>query len=335
MVLRYSTASLKNRVKGRSIDTPKKHCVSRSLAGVVALDEPQLLEFQRPPHLADYFVLSPFVVRSERGYEMLLRMVNPSDDAAEKVSRIYYASSSDGIAFDVGPEVIAPGASDDIDGAGCEDPTIVGTAGAYSVFYSGYNGVNNSTSMLRASGESLTDLTKNGLVFQPDSVHRNTKEAAVVPTPNGFRMFFEYAQGGASLIGVADAARIEGPWTFGVSPLAPRPNDFDSWHLSPSSAIRCSDGTHILFYNGASKEAAWRIGYAVLDQTGTMALDRPAAPIIEPFDLAGDDTNIAFAASAIVENAKNAYVYYSVADRRPCRVNVSFEGELCSSNQFV
>jgi beta-1,2-mannobiose phosphorylase / 1,2-beta-oligomannan phosphorylase len=300
--------------------------VSRRHADVVAPDEPQLLEFRRPPDLADYFVLSPYVVRSERGYEMLLRMVNPSDDAAEKVSRIYYASSSDGIAFDVGPEVIAPGLRDELDGAGCEDPTIVWTAGAYAVFYSGYNAVSNSTSMLRAVGTSLTDLTKKGLVFQPDAVHRNTKEAAVIPTPNGFRIFFEYAQGGASLIGVADAPRIEGPWAFDVSPFVPRPSDFDSWHLSPSSAIRCSDGTHVLFYNGASKEAAWRIGYAVLDETGTILLDRPDEPLIEPFGLMGDDTNIAFAASAVVENAKNACVYYSIADRRPCRVNVSIEG---------
>jgi predicted GH43/DUF377 family glycosyl hydrolase len=167
--------------------------------------EPQLLEFRRPPDLADFFVLSPYVVRSERRYEMLLRLVNPSDDPTMKVSRIYHASSIDGIAFDVGPEVIAAGDWDDSDGAGCEDPTVVGNAGAYSVFYSGYNAVHNSTSMLRATGKSLTGLTKTGVVFPPDAAHRNTKEAALVRAPNGFRMFFEYARAGASLIGVADA----------------------------------------------------------------------------------------------------------------------------------
>jgi predicted GH43/DUF377 family glycosyl hydrolase len=293
---------------------------------VRATGEPQSLEFRRPRAIADFFVLSPFVVRSEQGYEMLLRLVNPSVDPTKKVSRIHHASSSDGIAFDVGPQVIAPGDWDDPDGAGCEDPTVVGHDGTCSVFYSGYNAVHNSTSMLRAAGPSLTNLTKTGSVFQPDSVHRNTKEAAPVKTPNGFRMFFEYAQGGASLIGVADAPRIEGPWKFGNSPLVPRPNGFDSWHLSPSSAIRCSDGTHILFYNGASKEAVWRIGYALLDQSGTIVLDRPEKPIIEPFGLTGDDTNIAFAASAAVEDAKNAWVYYSIADRRPYRINVSIAG---------
>jgi predicted GH43/DUF377 family glycosyl hydrolase len=288
--------------------------------------EPQLLEFRLAPELSEFFVLSPFVVRSERGYEMLLRLVNPSEDASKKVSRIYYASSSAGIAFDVGPEVIAPGDRDQPDGAGCEDPTIVGRPGSYSIFYSGYNAVCNSTAMLRATGTSLTDLMKKGLVFAPDGVHRNTKEAAVVRTTEGFRMFFEYAEDGASLIGVADARRIEGPWVYGGSPLVPRPNNFDSWHLSPSSAIRCSDGTHILFYNGASREAAWRIGYALLDASATVVLNRPEEPLIEPFGLTGDDTNVAFAASAIVEDATNAYVYYSIADRRPCRVNVSFEG---------
>jgi beta-1,2-mannobiose phosphorylase / 1,2-beta-oligomannan phosphorylase len=293
---------------------------------VRATGEPQLLEFRRPPAIADFFLLSPFVVRSEQGYEMLLRLVNPSVDPTKKVSRVYYASSFGGISFDVGPEVIAPSDCDDPDGAGCEDPTIVGKAGSYSVFYSGYNAVNNGTSMLRASGTSLTSLTKTGLVFQPDTIHRNTKEAAVVRTPNGFRMFFEYAQGGASLIGVADAARIEGPWAFSGSPLVPRPNSFDSWHLSPSSAIRCADGTHILLYNGASREAAWRIGYALLDQSATVVLDRPEEPLIEPFGLTGDDTNIAFAASSVAEDANNACIYYSIADRRPYRIKVSIEG---------
>jgi predicted GH43/DUF377 family glycosyl hydrolase len=305
---------------------PKKRCVSRRFVGAVAFGEPQQLEFRRTSNLADFFALSPYVVRSERGYEMLLRMVNPSDDPAKKVSRIYYGSSADGIGFDVGPEVIAPGERDDPDGAGCEDPTVVGQAGAYSVFYSGYNAVIRSTAMLRAAGKSLTGLTKAGFVFYPDAVHRNTKEAAVVRTPNGFRMFFEYAQGGASLIGVADASKIEGPWVYDDSPLVPRPNDFDSWHLSPSSAIRCSDGTHILFYNGASKEAVWRIGYALLDQSATVVLDRPEKPLIEPFGLTGDDTDIAFASSAIVDDAKSACIYYSIADRRPCRIKVSFEG---------
>ncbi|HEY3676255.1 MAG TPA: hypothetical protein VGK84_09710 [Candidatus Tumulicola sp.] len=288
--------------------------------------EPQLLEFRRPADLADFFVLSPFAVRSGGRYEMLLRLVNPSKDPAKKVSRIHLASSSDGIAFDIGREVIGPGSPDDPDGAGCEDPTVVGRPGSYSVFYSGYNAVHQDTMMLRAAGDSLCTLTKAGPVFQSDGLHRNTKEAAVVTTPNGFRMFFEYAHDNASLIGVADAPRLEGPWTFGSSPLAPRLNDFDSWHLSPSSAIRCSDGTHILFYNGASKEAAWRIGYALLDPSATVVLERPDAPLIEPFDLTGDDTDIAFAASAVVEDAKNACVYYSIADRRPYRINVSIAG---------
>jgi predicted GH43/DUF377 family glycosyl hydrolase len=124
-----------------------------------------------------------------------------------------------------------------------------------------------------------------------------------------------------------------GPWAFGPSPLVPRADGFDSWHLSPSSAIRCADGTHILFYNGASKEAVWRIGYALLDGTATVVLDRPAEALIEPFGLTGDDTNIAFAASAVVEDSKNACIYYSIADRRPYRIDVSIDGAHLDTTQ--
>ncbi len=64
----------------------------------------------------------------------------------------------------------------------------------------------------------------------------------------------------------------------------------------------------------------------MLDRSATVVLDRPEKPLIEPFGLTGEDTNIAFAASAIVSDDNDAYVYYSIADRRPCRIEVSFEG---------
>lgn len=262
---------------------------------------------------------------------MLLRLVNRNEDASKKVSRVYYAASNDGVGFDVGLEVIAPGSAGEPDGAGCEDPTVAYDGDFYTVFYSGYNAQQQRSSMLAATGPTLVGLRKTGMILTPDDMYANPKEAALIATSRGFRMFFEYARGGASHIGVANAPHLGGPWTYADSPIVQRADAFDSWHLSPSSSIRRADGTHVLFYNGSSKKTDWRVNYAVLDETATVVLDRPQAPLVRPFDLADGDTDIAFAASAPIDPAGHVWLYYSIADRKPYRSRLHVEGAIADS----
>ena len=295
------------------------------------LGEPEQLEFRLTPELQDFFVLSPFAVRRAEKYEMLLRLVNRDEDPAKKISRIHYADSTDGILFDVGLEVIGPGAPDDPDGAGCEDPTVAHDGDVYTAFYSGYNAPHQRSSMLAATGETLGALRKAGVVLVRDEAYANPKEAALVATSRGFRMFFEYARDGASHIGVADAPVLGGPWTYADSPIVQRGEAFDSWHLSPSSAIRRADGTHVLFYNGATKKTDWRINYAVLDEAATIVLDRPRKPLVSTFGLEAGDTDIAFAASALVDPSGDVWLYYSIADRKPYRCRLNVEGAVGDS----
>ncbi len=256
---------------------------------------------------------------------MLLRLVNRDEDPSNKISRIHHATSVDGVRFDVGGEVIAPGTADEPDGAGCEDPTVARAGDALTAFYSGYNARRQRSTMLASTGGSLQGLHKTGAVLPADDAYANAKEAALISTSRGIRMFFEYARDGASRIGVADALQLSGPWTYGDSPMAARSDAFDSWHLSPCSAIRRDDGTHVLFYNGASKQTAWRVNYALLDETATVVLDRPKPPLVTPFGLEDGDTDIAFAASALVDSTGSVWLYYSIADRKPyrCRLRVA------------
>ena len=295
------------------------------------LGEPELLEFNRPAALETHFVLSPFAMVVDAGYEMVVRLVNRDDDPSKKISRVYHATSSDGVRFDVGQEVFEPGTGDEPDADGCEDPTIARDGDTYTVFYSGYNARQQRSSMLAASGSTLTNLRKIGSVLLPDDARANPKEAAIISTPSGFRMYFEYAQYGASHIGVADAEELGGPWTYATSPIVQRADAFDSWHLSPSSAIRRTDGTHVLFYNGADRKTAWRINYALLDETATMVLARPHEPLLSPFDLEDGDTDIAFAASATVDSSGTSWLYYSLADRKPYRCRLLIEAAVSDS----
>jgi len=70
-----------------------------------------------------------------------------------------------------------------------------------------------------------------------------------------------------------------------------------------------------MFYNGATPDAHWRIGWVVFDAHYTKVLARSEAPIVLPHIKRNhDDTDIAFAASALEVN-DTIHLYYSVADQ--------------------
>jgi hypothetical protein len=60
------------------------------------------LQLVRTNPLTEMYTLSPFVWRGRLRYELLLRAVNHSEIAAEKVARIYYGQSEDGLRFRMG-----------------------------------------------------------------------------------------------------------------------------------------------------------------------------------------------------------------------------------------
>src|SRR5260221_4403247 len=84
--------------------------------------------------LASMYKLSPFVWRENDAYSLLLRVVNYSDDPSEKIARIHYGRSDDGLNFFVEDHpVIAPGPDvpGSHDSGGCEDPTVAMWAEQY------------------------------------------------------------------------------------------------------------------------------------------------------------------------------------------------------------
>ena len=77
-----------------------------------------------------------------------------------------------------------------------------------------------------------------------------------------------------------------------------------------------------MFYNGATEGAAWRVGWVRFEPNYRRVVDRCELPLVSPGDRrAPDDTDIAFAASAVVENERIS-LYYSIADRYCMRAMV-------------
>ncbi len=273
--------------------------------------------------LSEMYTLSPFVWRDGPRWEALIRAVPRRDDAPKlKIARIYGGTSEDGLCFamDAAP-VLAPGPGAE-DQDGCEDPTVMLWDGQTYAYYSGWDGDAERGQLLLASGPDRAHLEKRGVRLPSTPEAANPKEATLAQVTDGsWRLFFEYAAGGASLIGLASAPNIDGPWTVGKPPFAPRPEAWDAWHLSPGPLLRDDPARPVMFYNGATQDAHWRIGWVAFDAGYTRVVARSDEPLIVPPPQAGDATDIAFAASA-VEEGVTVYLYYSVADQDMIRATL-------------
>ena len=151
----------------------------------------------------------------------------------------------------------------------------------------------------------------------------NPKEATVTRARDGsLRMFFEYAADDRSKIGMARADLPGGPWTICDALFEARPDRWDSWHLSTGPVEWTASGEPVMFYNGATRDAKWRIGWIAFDPDFTRATARCDEPLIVPPEKRKPgDTDIAFAASAIAVNG-SFELYYSIADKDMMRARI-------------
>ncbi|MBC5810048.1 MAG: hypothetical protein GIW95_04215 [Candidatus Eremiobacteraeota bacterium] len=284
--------------------------------------EPLQLDAAAP--LRDMYTLSPFVWKSPDGFDLLVRAVNRSQVASEKVARIYHGVSSDGInyAMDARP-VLAPG-PDELDRDGCEDPTLALSDGHFYVYYTGWNQTKLRGELLWATGRDIHQLEKRGVALASTAAVTNPKEATIVPVGDGtWRLFFEYARDGASRIGVATSQSVSGPWTVLADPFGARPDAWDNWHLSTGPILQSNPERPVMFYNGAAQGAKWRIGWIAFDATFENVVARCGEPLIVPHGLEAGDTDIAFAASCTFSGTERCDIFYSIADKQMYRAAVA------------
>lgn len=274
----------------------------------------EMMQVHAGEPLASFYQLSPFVWRQNGDFHVMIRAVPYSENPAEKIARIYHGTSPDGLVFhmDEYPS-IAPGPdSDDIDG--CEDPTVALVDDAMHIYYTGWNQERRRGCLMLASGSDAAHLRKRGVALEPVEGRGNPKEAEIALTAEKtWRLFFEYSKDDASHIGLASSKHVDGPWDVLAPPFERRPSSWDSWHLSTGPAVTVDD-TPVMFYNGATRQAQWRIGWIRFDPNYSSVVERCKEPLIAPPKPKDDETDIAFAASALREGDL-IRVYYSVADQ--------------------
>jgi predicted GH43/DUF377 family glycosyl hydrolase len=261
-------------------------------------------------------LLSPYVWRENGRYRMLFRAVSNPLRRDEPTGVIAAASSEDGLHFTVEPKLaIAPdGAAEDA--GGCEDPTVViGQKGRYLVFYTGVDAARDQACLMVAEGESLDKLARREVMIKAPPGEGNIKEACLVQCTSGeWRLFHEYAANRVSLVGIAKGPGLEGPWEVLADPFPIREDRWDNYHLSTGPVVQLPGLDPVMFYNGATIDARWRIGWITFDDNFTRVTDRCIEPLLVPPPRAQRTAvDIAFAASTVIEDDLIA-LYFSIED---------------------
>ena len=211
-----------------------------------------------------------------------------------------------------------------IDFGGVEDPTVIQSDHELMVYYTGVHADRHQGSLLLAAGPDPYSLTKCEVVLEAPKGEGNFKEATLLQAPEkSWRLFYEFARDGASRIGMARAQELGTKWTAMQEMVPIRQDNWDNWHLSPGPIVQSTGRDPVMFYNGATNDARWRIGWVTFDQGCECITGRGIEPMLMPppaTDRAA--TDIAFAASAILQQDGLIHLYYSLEDRKLSRAVV-------------
>lgn len=289
------------------------------------VEELQTITLSGPDALSQRDWMSPYVWQERDGrFGIMVRAVPPLDAKLTDTGQIWAGWSDDGIHFQMLDQPSIVGGPDELDIGGVEDPTVlVRDDGTYVVYYTGVAADKAHGEMFYATGPSIDRLEKAGVALASTKSMGNTKEATIGRTADDrWRLFYEYAADEASRIGLAVGPDINGPWQEQPTPFMPREDGWDNWHLSPGPMLMDDPDQPVMFYNGATRDARWRIGWIAFDRDCTKVVDRCIEPLLTPPPV--DDrtaTDIAFAASVVsVDGA--IWLYYSLEDRRLARARL-------------
>lgn len=281
------------------------------------VEEISELKVEADAVIKDRDLLSPYVWEEAGKFRMLVRSAPRTLSETGNTGMIHYGESDDGVLFRVRHEPVLAPEEGGLDVGGCEDPTVVKWENEYVVYYTGVDETRRSGQMLYASGPSIDKLKKGGVALASSKTEGNTKEATIERTAEGkWRLFYEFARNEASLVGLAIGDGVGGPWREQPAPFAPRENAWDNWHLSTGPLLTTDPDMPVMFYNGATHDARWRIGWIAFNRDCTQVLDRCIEPLITPPPpKARKDTDIAFASSVIAGADGAAALYFSRADQ--------------------
>ena len=261
---------------------------------------------------------NPAVVRTTNRYVMLYRAQD-----SKGISRLGYASSTDGVTF---AREAAPVLSPEADyerGGGVEDPRLVEIEGLYYLTYTAFNGKD--AQLALATSRDLRRWERKGVILPAYKGRWNvhwTKAGAILPQKVGGKYWMFYmadAKDKRDQTGIAYSTDLV-TWheALDVPVLPRRAGRFDSRVVEPGPPPVMTDEGILLLYNAADDDLVYRTGWALFDRGDPTRLlarsERPLFEPTEPWEKIGQVPNVVFVEGLVVERAR-WLVYYGGADQ--------------------
>ena len=221
--------------------------------------------------------MSPYVWRQADGrLGIMVRAVPPLDGPQTDTGVVWYGTSDDGQRFGMtDAPVIAPGPGPEDEG-GIEDPTVLRWHDDIVVYYTGVTADHSTGQMLYAVGPSPTELYKKGVALASSKSKGNVKEgdgrahrrgqvAAVLRIRSRARVLDRHGHRPGR--GRAVGGRCRRLWlrasTRGTTGTC-----------RPARCCSTDPECPVMFYNGATRDARWRIGWVAFDRDCLKVVDR-------------------------------------------------------------
>ncbi|HTQ55034.1 MAG TPA: glycoside hydrolase family 130 protein [Bryobacteraceae bacterium] len=245
-------------------------------------------------------------------------------------SRIGYASSADGLHFQVDPKPVLEPATPYERGGGVEDPRLVRIGATWYMTYTGYN--RHDAQLCLATSSDLRHWRRQGVIlpaYKGTWVTGWTKSGAIVPERIGGKWWMYYLgtrkdpdAKDRDYMGLASSEDLL-HWTDATPQpvLERRPGAFDSRVMEPGPPPLMTSAGILLLYNGANDKLVYGPGWILFDKTDPRrVLARCDKPFLLPdlvWERIGTVPNVIFLEGAVARGADPLDLtgYYGGADQ--------------------
>jgi predicted GH43/DUF377 family glycosyl hydrolase len=234
----------------------------------------------------------------------------------ENHSTLGYARLKDGIHVDERLPNPVYKSRDDFESHGTEDPRLTEIGDTLYLAYTGFNG---SIARCVVSTIKTLDFTQqnfnwsSGKPVTPDSI--NDKDFVVLSTDSATTTYMHRIDPNIcvdTVLGAPGDAMI-GSFT---ELMGPRHGMWDGVKIGASGGPMKVEGGWLFVYHGVGPDFVYRLGAALLDESGMKVISRTAAPILEPvlvWEKEGLVHNVVFSCGMVLRDGV-LFIYYGGAD---------------------
>ena len=203
--------------------------------------------------------------------------------------------------------------------SGCEDPRMVVFDGVVQLCYTAYDGVSETrVALANLSVEKFVNKDfswSTPVLITPSGV--NEKDASIFPEKIDGKYVFLHRLDPVLCIDQFDELPFERVANRCIELMRQRPGMWDGVKVGIAGPpIRVKEGW-LLIYHAVGPDYHYRLGAALLDESGLNVIARTNMPILEPvldWERVGVVSNVVFSCGAIMRD-ELLYIYYAGADR--------------------